>query len=354
MPNKKLKLGIGIFLVLLIVSACGKKEEKGQILTSPYSRREFMMGTVINIKVYNEGKESAIDAAYHRIEELDRKITVSEKGSEVDAINEAAGKEPVKVSDDVYYLIQEGLTYSASSDGSFDSTIGPLTSLWHIGFDDAKKPTQAEINQVLPLIDYQKVTMDDENKTVFLQEAGMELDLGSIAKGYIADEVAKVLEDEGVTKAIVDLGGNLYMVGTNTKDKDWSVGIQDPFLTRGEIIGTIPESNRSIVTSGIYERFVEVDGVKYHHLLDPKTGYPFTNDIVGVSIVSNKSIDGDALSTATFSKGIKGGMAYIEQFEDVEAIFVSVDKEVYITSGLKDKFKLTNDNFVLKDIKDLK
>lgn len=354
MLNKKLKIGMGLFLVLLLVTACGKKEEKDNILTSPYSRREFMMGTVINIKVYNDGKESTIDDAYKRIEELDKKITVNEEGSEVDAVNEAAGKEPVKVSDDVYYLIQEGLKYSASSEGSFDSTIGPLTSLWHIGFDDARKPSQAEIEQALPLIDYKKVTMDAENKTVFLQEAGMELDLGSIAKGYIADEVAKVLEDKGVTKAIIDLGGNLYMVGTNTKDKDWSVGIQNPFLTRGEIIGTIPESNRSIVTSGIYERYVEVDGVKYHHLLDPRTGYPFTNDIVGVSIVSDKSIDGDGLSTATFSKGIKGGMEYIEQFKDVEAIFVSADKEVYLTSGLKDKFKLTNDDFVLKDIKDLK
>ncbi|EUJ28109.1 FAD:protein FMN transferase [Listeria cornellensis] len=353
---KKFYILITLMLLVVVVTACGNDDAKksgasedndSEILAQPYTKTEFLMGTINVVKIYDKGKEDVLLKAFDRIKELDKQITTSDsaKSSEVDKINLAAGVNPVKVNDDVYYLIKEGLKYSASSGGSFDITIGPLTSLWHIGFDDAKKPSQAEIDAVLPLIDYKKVKLDDTKKTVFLEEKGMELDLGAIAKGYIADEVADVLDKNKVTTAIIDLGGNIIVKGDSPKGGDWVVGIQDPFESRGTVIGTVPEANKSIVTSGIYERFLEVDGVKYHHLLDPKTGYPFDNDIAGVSIISEKSIDGDGLSTATFSKGIQGGMDFIETYKGVEAIFVSKEKKVYITSGLQGKFKLTDKNF---------
>ncbi|MBA3926308.1 FAD:protein FMN transferase [Listeria rustica] len=357
---KKFYMLITLVLLAAVITACGNDDTKkssasedndSEILSQPYTKTDFLMGTINVVKIYDKGKEDVLLKAFDRIKELDKQITTSDSGktSEVDKVNLAAGKNPVKVNDDVYYLIKEGLKYSASSGGSFDITIGPLTSLWHIGFDDARKPSQAEIDAVLPLIDYKKVKLDDAKKTVYLEEKGMELDLGAIAKGYIADEVAKVLDENKVTTAIIDLGGNIIVKGDSPKGGDWVVGIQDPFESRGTVIGTIPEANKSIVTSGIYERFLEVDGVKYHHLLDPKTGYPFDNDIAGVSIVSEKSIDGDGLSTATFSKGIKGGMEFIETYKGVEAIFVSKEKKVYITSGLKGKFKLTDKNFQMAD-----
>ncbi|AQY49885.1 thiamine biosynthesis lipoprotein ApbE [Listeria weihenstephanensis FSL R9-0317] len=353
---KKFYILLTLVLLAIVATACGNddtkeskttKESDPEILSQPYTKTDFLMGTINVVKIYDKGKESVLMPAFDRIKELDAQITTSDsaKKSEVDKVNLAAGKNPVKVNDDVFYLIKEGLKYSASSDGSFDITIGPLTSLWHIGFDDAKKPTQAEIDAVLPLIDYKKVKLDEGKKTVYLEKAGMELDLGAIAKGYIADEVEDVLDANKVTTAIIDLGGNIIVKGDSPKGGDWMVGIQDPFSSRGTIIGTIPEANKSIVTSGIYERFLEVDGVKYHHILDPDTGYPFDNDIAGVSIVSEKSIDGDGLSTATFSKGIKGGMEFIEKYKGVEAIFVSKEKKVYETSGLKGKFKLTDKNF---------
>ncbi|MBC2258436.1 FAD:protein FMN transferase [Listeria booriae] len=355
---KKFYMLFLLLIMAVVVTACGNddttakksdtsKDSDPVLLSQPYTKTDFLMGTVNVIKIYDKGKEDVLLKAFDRIKELDKQITTSDSGktSEVDKVNLAAGEKPVKVNDDVYYLIQEGLKYSESSGGSFDITIGPLTSLWHIGFDDARKPSQAEIDAKLPLVDYKKVKMNDADKTVYLEEKGMELDLGAIAKGYIADEVAKVLDANGVTTAIIDLGGNIIVKGGSPKGGDWVVGIQDPFESRGTVIGTIPEANKSIVTSGIYERYLEVDGVKYHHILDPKTGYPFNNDIAGVSIISKKSIDGDGLSTATFSKGIQGGMAFIETYKDVEAIFVSKEKKVYITSGLKGKFKLTDKNF---------
>ena len=179
----------------------------------------------------------------------------------------------------------------------------------------------------------------------------MRVDLGAIAKGFITDKVVEVLEEHEVDTAIIDLGGNVYVLGDSARGEGvaWNVGIQDPFETRGTILGSLALSDRSIVTSGIYERFLEVDGETYHHLMNPETGYPFNNELAGVSVVTEKSIDGDGLSTSLFSKGLVEGLEYVNTLENVDAIFVTKDKEVYLSDGLKDTFKLTNDDFTLKN-----
>lgn len=353
----KKKFLLILFSILLSVGliSCNQKdnanENKKALTTDPYARTEFTMGTKVTIKIYDQGKEAVLEPVFQRIFDLAEKIDVNDDAieSEVDKINNNAGIQPVKVSDDIYKLIARGYDYSEASGGSYDISIGPLSELWRIGFPDARKPSQEEIDAVLPLIDYKQIILNEEEKTVFLQNTGMRLDLGSIAKGFIADEVAVELRKNDVTSAIIDLGGNIYVVGTNASGKKWTVGIQDPDASRGAIIGKIPESDKSIVTSGIYERVLEVDGKKYHHLLNPADGYPFNNEVAGVSIISDKSIDGDGLSTSVFSKGIKGGLEYIEQFEDTEAIFISTDNKVYITSGLKGQFELTNDHFEMAE-----
>ncbi|WP_071393184.1 FAD:protein FMN transferase [Bacillus tuaregi] len=351
---KKNKLLSLLLVFLLFLSGCAgqEKEAKGpELLTSPYKKTEFMMGTVVTIKIYDEGKEAVLESVFDRIKYLAAHITVNEneEKSEIDEINRQAGVEPVKVSKDIYELIEAGEAYSIDTKGSFDITIGPLTNLWRIGFPDARKPEQAEIDAILPLIDYGQVELNKKEQTVFLKKQGMQLDLGSIAKGFIADEVVEVLKENDVTTAIIDLGGNIYVLGNNPSGREWTVGIQDPLSTRGATIGKISEANKSIVTSGIYERYLEVGGKTYHHLLNPDDGYPYMNDIAGVSIVSEKSIDGDGLSTSLFSKGIQGGLEFIEQYEDTEAIFISTDNKVYVTSGLKDNFELTNDEFEMAE-----
>lgn len=348
---KQWKMLFSLIVALLIVTSCGKENEARDLVSDPYSRTEFMMGTVVNVKIYNEGKEEVLTAVFDRMEELAGKITVDEPGSEVEAINQQAGIAPVAVSEDVYELLEAAYAYSEETRGSFDMTIGPLTELWHIGFDDARKPEQTEIDDALTLVDYRQVEFDEANQTVYLPKQGMRLDLGAIAKGYITDEVVKVLKEHEVDTAIVDLGGNVFVLGHSPRaeNADWNVGVQDPFETRGEILGSIPVSNQTIVTSGIYERFLEVDGMQYHHLMDPETGYPFDNEIAGVSIISEKSIDGDGLSTAAFSDGLEAGLDYIEQIEGVEAIFVTKDRNVYVTDGLKKGFHLNNDTFTLQE-----
>ncbi|MFU0787997.1 MAG: FAD:protein FMN transferase [Enterococcus gilvus] len=201
------------------------------------------------------------------------------------------------------------------------------------------------------------MVFNDDEQTVFLKEKGMKLDLGAIAKGYITDEVVKVMKENGVTTAIIDLGGNVFVMGNSPRGnqkEDWTVGIQDPNQARNVVLGSVPETNMSLVTSGIYERYLEVDGKTYHHLFNPKTGYPFDNDLAGVTIVSKKSIDGDGLSTAVFSMGVKDGMKYVEDLKDTEAIFVTRDDKVYVTSGLKDVFELNKEaGYTMGDEKDM-
>lgn len=362
---KKLLL---IPMVAVTLTACGDKKEEsspkqvtdkqGVVLNKePYAEQQFLMGTYVKIQIFDEGKQDVLDKGFDRIKELDKKITVNQKGSEVDDINQKAGIEPVKVSDDVYDLIKDSIYYSKDSDGGFDLSIGPITQLWHIGFDDARKPEQEEIDKALTFVDYQKVILNDEEKSVFLPEKGMELDLGAIAKGYITDEAVDVLKENGVTSGIVDLGGNVYVLGDNPKSEDgtWRVGIQDPNEVRNTIVGTVREKNKTLVTSGIYERNLEVDGDVYHHLFDSRTGYPFDNEIAGVTIVADKSIAGDGLSTGVFAKGVKEGMAYVDSLEGVDAIFVTKDDHIYVSSGLTDNFELNTDSpYELRDIKELK
>lgn len=345
--HKKYLIGLVMGIVFLVVAGCSSKEEQ-DLLTTPYEQTEFLMGTYVTLRVYDEGKEDILEEGFAKVEELAGKVTTNEPGSEIDKVNESAGEEAVALSADVYPLIETAAEYSEVSNGGFDYTVGPITNLWRIGFDDARKPEKSEIDTVLPLVDYSKVELDATEQTIFLTEKGMALDLGAIAKGYIADELKVLFEEAGVTTAIIDLGGNVVVLGGSPtrKGEAWNIGIQDPLSERGETVGKTKQKNRSIVTSGIYERYLEVDGEIYHHLMNPKTGYPFDNEIAGVSIISDQSIDGDALSTVVFGLGLEEGLDYVDNREDIEAIFITKDKEIYTSEGLMDNFELTNEEYI--------
>lgn len=339
---KYMSLSILIVFTLLSITGCSKKT------SSPISRSEILMGTIIKVTIFDSSNEKVLDEVFNKIKELESILSINANGTLIDKINESAGVAPVKVDDDTYNLISKGIEYSNLSNGLFDISIGPLVKLWSIGLPEAKVPSKEEINEKLPLIDFNNIELNDTNKTIFLKKSGMLLDLGGIAKGYTADKISDILAENNIKNALIDLGGNIYTHGTKITGDDWKVGIQDPFSERGEIIGSITISNKSIVTSGIYERFIEKDGIKYHHILSPETGYPYDNDLAGITIISNKSIDGDALSTSVFAMGLKDGINFVEKLENIEAIFVTKDKRVHITSGLKDNFVITNESFVLE------
>ena len=332
------------FLIItmgLTLSACSKGDSDNEV--EAMSRTELFMGTSVKITLYNHENEESINKAFERIKEIEDTVSINKEGTEIGELNKNAGVRPVKLSKDSIEIIEKGLHYSNLSKGSYDISIGPLVKLWSIGLPEAKVPTENEIKEVLENIDYSKVKINDEE--VFLEEKEMILDLGSIAKGYAADEVVEVLENEGVEKAVIDLGGNIYVMGEKAKNQKWKIGVQNPFADRGSAIGSILLSDKSIVTTGVYERYIEDGDAKYHHVLDPKTGYPYETEIAGVTIIADKSIDADSLSTLVFTKGIDEGLEFIESIDGVEAIFVSNSKEIYKSVGIKDSFNLLNEDF---------
>lgn len=348
MKNQLLKyISILSLLVFCSIATIGCSKEKKNI--DPINRSEILMGTVVTVTLYDTQDEEILDTVFNRVKELESILSINTTGTLVDKINDSAGIEPVKIDDVTYNIIKEGLKYSKLSNGLFDITIGPIVKLWNIGLPEAKVPSQKEIDSKLGLVNYNNVELNDTNKTVFLKKSGMMIDLGGIAKGYTADEISKILKENKVKSAIIDLGGNIYTHGQKLSGEDWKIGVQDPFSDRGEIIGTLHVINKSVVTSGIYERFIEKDGVKYHHILNPSTGYPYENELAGVTIISDKSIDGDALSTSVFAMGLDNGMKFVESQENIDGIFVTKDKKVYTTSGVKDIFSITNENFKLSN-----
>jgi len=334
-------------LIIFILAGCGLIEDENTILENPYEETEFLMRTYVSLQVYDEGKEDVLDEAFARIEELADKISVNEAGSELSAVNEEAGETPVEVSDDIFPLLETAYEYSAIPNSGFDLTIGPITDLWRIGFDDAHVPARDEIEAVLPLVDYELTELDAETNSVFLTESGMQLDLGAIAKGYIADEIREIFEANDVTTAIMDLGGNVVVMGDSPTREEggFNVGIQDPFDSRGSYVGALNLSDQSVVTSGIYERYLEEDGEIYHHLMNPETGYPFDNNLASVTIITEESIDADALSTVVFGFGLEEGLDYVNQNENTEGILITRDREIYTSDGITDDFSLTNDSY---------
>lgn len=333
-------------LIALVLVACEEEDPRG-LAEQPYERTEFLLGTVANIKVYNEGKEPAMDKAFERVADLDERFAMQNPDSEISEVNRQAGIGPVEVTDEVFYVMEKALAYAQESNGSFDPTIGVVTSLWNIGQENAAVPDQDELDAALELVDYTLIELDEENQTIFLQEEGMILDLGAIAKGYITDEAARVLVEEGVNTAIVDLGGDIVVVGNSTRgvDQPWNVGIQNPYGGRGEILGLVPISDKAIVTSGIYERTFEEDGEHYHHLMDTETGFPIVNNISGLSIIADNATDADALANIAFSLGVEEGLDYINNLDGVDVIYVTNDSKVYASDNIIENVTISDDDF---------
>lgn len=321
-----------------------------EIIKDPISITESLIHTVVQIQIYHPDQQAALDKAIDYIQRMEQLFSTNIETSDVYKINQAAGKNPVKVSAETFELIQLALEYSVMTDGKFDITIGAINQLWQIGSENARVPSQEEIQDALTKIDYRKVILDEENQTVMLQEEGMAIELGGISKGYISKGIRDYFKQENITTAIINLGGNVVVMGTSTSnDQGWNVGVQDPDNTRGTVIGTQRVKDSSVITSGIYERYLEKDGKIYHHILDPQTGFPLDNDISSVTVFSDDPVQGDALSTSLFLMGIDSGMQLVEQTEGIEAIFIDRKHQVYISSGLKESFSLTNKEYRINE-----
>jgi len=332
---RKTKFGFAfVFITVfsLAIAGCGKAPA-----AKPLSKSNYLLGTIVEITIYDKQDEKIIDKAFERISEIERKMTINNADtSEIIALNSKSGKDEQKLSPDTFYVVEKGKYYSELSNGKFDITIGPVVKLWNIGTEYAAVPDNDKLSEALKLVDYTKLHLNSKDFTAKLETEGMKVDLGAIAKGYAADEAARILRENGVEHAIVNLGGNVVAIGSNMRGQPWKIGVQNPFNPRGDFLGIVSVENKAVVTSGVYERYFEENGRRYHHILDPSNGYPVENNLYSVSIITDKSIDADGLSTTTLLLGLDEGMKFIESLPGVEAVFVTNDKQIYITPGLKD------------------
>ncbi|HEY5525766.1 MAG TPA: FAD:protein FMN transferase [Clostridium sp.] len=306
----------------------------------------YSLGTIINLRVQGREAEQAIEKALGRLNDIDDKMSAFKKDSEISKINLKAGVTSQIVSKDTYLVIKEAAKYSRLLDGAFDPTIRPLVSLWNIGTAQERIPEQCEIDKRLKLVNYKDVILNESNSSIMLRKEKQALDLGGIAKGFAADEIRDVFYKYNIKSALIDLGGNIFAFGSKEDGTPWRVGIQDPFKARGEFMGVLSVRNKSVVTSGNYEKYFTQGGKRFHHIIDPKTGYPSVSKIISATIISDNSIDGDGLSTGVYIIGIDKAMALIECISGVDAIFITEDKKTYVTSGIKDIFAIANEEFL--------
>ncbi|WEV71093.1 FAD:protein FMN transferase [Lactobacillus sp. ESL0785] len=286
------------------------------------------LGTAITLQIFGTQDNDIINKSFDLIDHYEDLLTVNRDVSEVMSVNHAAGKHSVQVSSGTYSLIKLAVKESRANFG-FNALIGPVVKLWSIGFKDAHVPTAAQIKEKMKLIDPFNVELDDDNQAVFLTEEGMELDLGGIAKGWIADRIRDFWHAYGVNAGIINLGGNILLVGDSPKriSGQWSVGVQDPKKKRGNNITSVMVSKCSAVTSGTYERYLVVDGHKYHHLIDPRTGYPVETDLAGVTTFTKDSVEAEIECKRLFFAGhpLKG---WHDDPDRIGAIFVYNDGHV--------------------------
>ncbi len=259
--------------------------------------------------------------------------------SEVTKLNDAHG-EWVVLSPSTLDLVEKARAYSEASGGVFDVTMGSVTPLWN--FHEGVVPAREALDEALKHVDWRMIEVDRASGSARLADPLARIDLGGIAKGYIADALANVLREHGCDSAFVNLGGNVLTVGSKTDGSPWRIGVRDPKAPE-KMRAVVTVVNRSVVTSGLYERNFTKDGVFYHHILDPKDGMPVATDIGGATIVSKKSLDGDGFSTTLFALGVQGALDFVEAHPELEALIIGTDNQVHVTSGLEGRVQLVGE-----------
>lgn len=291
----------------------------------PLAYTGIALDTVISIQIYDSHDEELIQKCQSMCEEYEAKFSRTIETSEVSQINAAAGT-PVEVSDDTVKLIKKGIYYGNMSDGAFDITIGSVSSLWDFNAKDPAPPAAEAIAEAVKHVNFKKIVID--GNTVKLLDPSAKLDLGAIAKGYIADRIKEYLREEGVKHALINLGGNVLAIGGRQDGSPFQIGVQKPFDESGEYITAVALNNKSVVTSGTYQRCFEKDDILYHHILYPSSGNPCNNGLNSVTIITDSSLTADALSTTCFLLGPEEGMRLVNKLDNVDAIFINTDNEI--------------------------
>lgn len=300
------------------------------------SKQVNMMGTIIDLMINHPKAEQILEESIKSLKIYEKRFSANDENSELMILNHQAGKEEIPVHPDLFNLIQIGKEHSVVEDSYLNIAIGPLIKAWKIGFSDARIPNPKEIESLLKLIDADQIQLDEEKKTVKLAN-NMELDLGSLAKGFIADLIITELTSKGATSGLINLGGNIVTFGTpkNPNREKWHIALRNPEGTRDDFKLILKVQDKSVVTSGIYERVLKKDGEKFHHIFDSKTGYPLKTDILSLTIISEKSIDGEIWTTRLYGKEATRIIAEVNELKIIEAIVVTKN-QIFYSDGIKE------------------
>jgi Membrane-associated lipoprotein involved in thiamine biosynthesis len=323
------------FLILTLLfwtGGCGSRQ--------PVQTEEFALGTIINQQVYGPNAAQAAQEASAMIKAMDALWTINSPGGDINKLNDQAGQGFVDLNPETINVLKEAQQISDLSKGkAFDITVAPLVKAWGVGTEAPSVLSAEVIQQLLPLVNYQDVLIDEASHSASLRRTGQMVDLGGIAKGYIGDMVIDIYRKNGITSAYANLGGNVMVLGCKPDGSAWKVGIQNPRGQNGEIIGVVSVTDKAVVTSGDYQRYFIKDGKRYCHIIDPCTGYPVDNGLMSVTIVASSSAIADGLAKA-YVLGLDKGMELVESYGQAEAIFVTTDKKIYVTPGLRANFQL--------------
>lgn len=320
-------------MIILAVAGCGKNDVK----TEEEKTEFFGMNTYITFSAYGKKADEALKQAETRMKELESIWSVTDENSEIYRMNHSGGQ-PVPISADTAEIIAYGLDMAADTEGALDPTIYPILTAWGFTTGNNRIPAQEEIKELLSKTGYERVLLKEN--TIQLPD-GMELDLGAVGKGYAGDIITELLKSEGITSALLDIGGNIQAIGSKPNGEAWTLGIRNPF---GEgTLGILSVKDKAVITSGGYERyFVGEDGKEYSHILNPGTGYPVENELAAVTIITEEGKAGDALSTAMYVKGLEGAVKYWREHRNFEMIAVTDNGELYITEGAAKDFSLSD------------
>ncbi len=337
---KKIREILSTILIITMILPLFSCSNASVEADTPHSRTGLFFDTVITITLYGDSAKASkrLDAVFKMAEKYDNMFSATKGKSDISRINNAAGQ-PVRVHRETIQIIRDAVEYSKKSDGIFDLTVGDLSDLWDFKNNTGTVPDRQALNQALKHVDYRNVEID--GSYVCLKDPDSRIDLGGIAKGFIADKIKKKLEKMGAKSGIINLGGNVLLIGNRPDGKPYTVGIQRPFSDDGTALFTLQARDMSIVTSGTYQRYFEKNGRIYHHILNLSTGYPYNNGLDSVTIITKRSTKADALSTTVFAMGLKKGLEYVNSLKGVEAVFVKTNGEIIKSYNVDRLYKYT-------------
>lgn len=314
-------LSSALLLILLIIIIFLAK--KGPSELKSVSKTAFGLDTVITITIYEDKKDSEdiLNGCFKLLKDYESLFSRTIEGSDIYKINHAKGSS-VSVDSDTYELVKLAISYAEMSGGLVDPTIGSVSELWDFHSDSPVLPDEKTLSEAVKHVNYKNVLFDDSAETITLSDPEARLDLGFIAKGYIADRIKEYLLDKGVKSAVINLGGNVLAIGSKPDGSSFKIGIQDPGKPTGTPYTSLDIEDKSVVSSGSYERNFVVDGITYHHILDTKTGYPVDTDLASASIITETSVEGDALSTYLFTLGEAKAKEYASKHSDIEILLI--------------------------------